>query len=63
MESYYEKHKEERKAYQKKYRALNLEDIRKKDQERKRKKYKSADKGARPVTRLVWTENVIVKFD
>jgi hypothetical protein len=61
--TYYELNKEKCKKYQQTYRETHLEDVRNKDRERKRKKYKSADKGARPVTRLVWKENVIVKFD
>jgi hypothetical protein len=60
METYYEKHKEERKEYQQKYRVLNLQAIRKKDQERKRKKNKGEPKVAHT---LVFRENVVVSFD
>jgi len=57
--TYYELNKSKRKEYQQTYRYSHLEEVRRKDRERKRKN----DKGAIPVTRLVWTENVIVKFD
>jgi hypothetical protein len=57
--TYYELHREERKKYQSTYRETHLEDVRNKDKERKRKKYK----GDRPTTSLVWKDNVVVKFE
>lgn len=57
--TYYELNKSKRKEYQQTYRYSHLEEVRRKDRERKRK----IDKGARPVNELVWRENVIVKFD
>jgi hypothetical protein len=60
METYYEKHKEDRKEYQQKYRVLNLQAIRKKDKERKSNKYKGEPKVDYP---LVFRENVLVRFD
>ena len=38
MPTYYEEHKDERKAYQIKYREINLDEVRRKDLARKRKK-------------------------
>ena len=38
MPTYYEEHKAERKAYQIKYREINLDEVRRKDLDRKRKK-------------------------
>ena len=38
MPTYYEEHKAERKAYQIKYREINLDEVRRKDLARKRKK-------------------------
>lgn len=58
--TYYQEHKDERIAYQQKYRVLNLQVIRKKDKERKRKK----NKGDQPVAYpLVFKGNVAVRFD
>jgi hypothetical protein len=61
--TYYEEHKEERKAYQRAYRVNHLQEVRMKDNERKKKK-KGTNKGAPPVEYpLVFKEKVVVKFD
>jgi hypothetical protein len=58
--TYYELNKTKRKEYQQTYRYSHLEDIRRKDRERKRKN----DKGGPPVPYpLVFRENVVVSFD
>jgi len=43
MPTYYEEHKAERKAYQIKYREINLDEVRRKDSARKRKKKREPD--------------------
>ena len=43
MPTYYEEHKAERKAYQIKYREINLDEVRRKDSERKRVKKREPD--------------------
>jgi len=60
MKTYYEQNKEERKAYQQKYRVLHLQAIRQKDKQRKRKTEKGKDAVPYP---LVFRENVVVRFD
>jgi hypothetical protein len=61
--TYYEEHKEERKAYQRAYRVNNLQQVRMKDNERKKSKTK-AGKGAPPVEYpLVFKEKVVVSFE
>jgi hypothetical protein len=61
--TYYEEHKEERKAYQRTYRINNLYAVRMKDNERKKRKGKSS-KGENAVEYpLVFREKVVVKFD
>jgi hypothetical protein len=58
--TYYELHRYERKKYQQAYRDYHLEEIREKDRERKRKKYK----GSPPVAQhIVVRSNVVVSFD
>jgi hypothetical protein len=58
--TYYELHKHERKEYQQSYRYYHLEEVRRKDRERKRKTHK----GDPPVTYpLVFREKVVVRFD
>jgi hypothetical protein len=54
--SYYARHKQERKEYQRDYRYTHLEEVRKKDRERKRKRLK-------PLTPIVFDRNVSVVFD
>jgi len=60
MKTYYEKNKEERKAYQQKYRVLHLQDIRLKDKLRKRKTEKGKEAVPYPI---VFRENIVVRFD
>jgi hypothetical protein len=43
MPTYYEEHKAERKAYQMKYREVNLDEVRRKDSMRKRVKKREPD--------------------
>jgi len=43
MPTYYEEHKDERKAYQMKYREVNLDEVRRKDSMRKRVKKREPD--------------------
>jgi hypothetical protein len=58
--TYYELHRHKRKEYQQTYRYNHLEEVRRKDRERKRKN----DKGEPAVPYpLVFNERVIVKFD
>jgi hypothetical protein len=54
MPTYYEREKETRKAYQRKYRADNIEEVRKKDKERKRR--------PKPPPVIVIEHNVKVSF-
>jgi hypothetical protein len=55
-ESYYARHKQERKEYQRNYRYTHLEEVRKKDRERKRRT---------PLHRrlVTFSHNVSVSFD
>jgi hypothetical protein len=58
--TYYELNRNERKEYQQSYRYYHLEEVRRKDRERKRKNHK----GDAPVQYpLVFRENVVVRFD
>jgi hypothetical protein len=58
--TYYELHRNERKKYQQTYRDYHLEEVRKKDRERKRMK----SKGSPPVAQhIVVRTNIIVSFD
>jgi hypothetical protein len=59
-QTHYERHKEERKAYQRNYRSEHLEEVRTKDKERKRKKWKGDPPVVYP---LVFRDNVRVSFD
>jgi hypothetical protein len=54
--THYERHKEERKAYQRGYREKHLEEVRKKDRLRKREK-----KGVVSVIKI--DKNVVVSFE
>lgn len=58
--TYYELHKYQRKKYQETYRYNHLEEVRRKDRERKRKNNKGEPAVPYP---LVFNEGVIVKFD
>ena len=60
MKTYYEKNKEERIAYQQKYRVLNLQKIRLKDKARKGKASKGDPAVSYP---FIVRENVLVRFD
>jgi len=58
--TYYELHRHERKKYQQAYRDYHLEEVRRKDRERKRKK----SKGSPPVVQPVIVQsNIVVSFD
>jgi hypothetical protein len=58
--TYYDRHKDDRKKYQEKYRNDHLEEIRLKDRIRKRRTDKGAPKVLYP---LIFRENVVVSFD
>jgi hypothetical protein len=58
--TYYELHRHERKKYQQAYRDYHLEEVRKKDRERKRMKSKGNPAVLQPV---IVQSNIVVSFD
>jgi hypothetical protein len=62
-QTHYERHKEERKAYQRNYRNEHLEEVRRKDNERKRGKGNKWMGDPPVMYPLVFRYNVVVSFD